>query len=131
MILAALYEMRAAKTKQDTIDYIEAHDWFDLQPNDLKPYDAQPNPRWHNMIALARLAALKRELLLHHDATDHWEISTKGVDAVEELRSQFSDRLLDVRLCFLWSRTFKRWMSPTYEPSEMDRARPRAKVPAI
>lgn len=124
LLIAALYEMRAIRTKQDTIDYIQAHHWFDLQPGDLKPYETQTEPRWHSMIAWARLAAVHREFMLHHDENDHWEISRKGIDKMEQLRRQFTSGELDVRRCYFWSRTFKKWMNPTYEPSDTDHRRP-------
>ena len=124
MILAALYEKRAILTKQETIEHIQRQCWFDLQPGDWNPYETQTEPRWHSMIAWARLAAVHREFMLHHDESDHWEISRKGIDKMEELKQKFSRGELEVRRGYLWSRAFKRWLCPTYEPSDKDARRP-------
>ncbi len=124
MLLAALHEMRAIRTKQEAIAHIQAQGWFDLRPEDWKPYESQTEPRWHSMIAWARLDCVNRDLMFHHDENDHWEITRKGLDKFEQLKGRFSAGELDVRRCYLWSPAFKRWMSPIYEPSEGDHKRP-------
>jgi len=124
LLLAALREMRATRTKQEAISYIQAQGWFDLRPEDWKPLDSQAEPRWHTMIAWARMDCVHRDLMFHHDENDHWEITRKGLDKFEQLRSRFSREELDVRRCYLWSCAFKKFMNPTYEPSERDHTRP-------
>jgi hypothetical protein len=124
MLFAALYEMRAIRTKQEAVAFIQAQGWFDLRPGDWKPYDTQTEPRWHSMIAWARLACVHREFMFPHDENDHWEITRKGLEKIERLRGRFASGELDVRRCYYWSRKFKKWMTPSYEPSDNDHRRP-------
>ena len=124
VLLATLREMRAMRTKQEAISYIQTQGWLDLRPEDWKPLESQTEPRWHSMIAWARMDCVNSDLMFHHDENDHWEITREGLDKFEQFRGRFSREELDVRRCYLWSRAFKRFMNPTYEPSERDHTRP-------
>ena len=124
MLLAALHEMRAIRAKQEAIAYIQAQHWFDVQPEDWNPYPSQTEPRWHTLIAWARKDCVLRDYMFDHDENDHWEITRKGLDRFDVLRAAFATGKRDVRKCFLWSRIFKKWICPAYDPSDKDAKRP-------
>jgi hypothetical protein len=119
MLLATLYEIRAIRAKQEAIAHIQAHHYFNLQPDDWEPYPTQTEPRWHTMIAWSRKDCVDRDLMFDHDENDHWEIARKGLDQFEKFRAGFA-----VKRCYLWSATFKRMMYPEYRPSDEDWKRP-------
>jgi len=124
MLLAALQEMGSINTKQEVIAYIRAKGWFDLRPDDWKPYESQSEPRWHSMLASARMECVYRDLMFGHDENDHWQITRKGLDKIEQFCGRFASGQLDVRRCYLWSPKFKARMSPGYQPSDGDHTRP-------
>jgi hypothetical protein len=125
LVLAALYEMRGIKTKQETIAFIEEHRWFNLQPNDTVEYPTHPyEPRWHTWIAFGRQWAIDRNLMSHFGGRDQWEISPKGIEKFESVRDKLRCNQYKVRHGYLWSPVFKKWLCPDYEPSGKDAKRP-------
>ena len=123
LVLAALSEMRTIETKQDVITYIERQGWFDIHPEDLRPQNNY-EPRWHTLIAAGRFHGVASGWMMPHDQNDHWEISREGHDVLAKLRLRFSSGEYDVRNGYLWSPRFKKWLCPTYAPSDRDWPRP-------
>jgi hypothetical protein len=128
LLLAALSEMRAIRAKQEVIAYIQSEHLFEIQQDDWVPYPTQTEPKWHTMIAWARKDCVMRgrEWMFDHDEADHWEATRRGLDVFQKFARKFQTGELDVRRCYLWSRTFKRKMYPGYEPSSRDSSRPAA-----
>ncbi len=124
MLLAALKE-DGSNTRQGTCDAISTRGWFDIQDEDWPPYPTMPNhePRWRTVIAWARKDAFD---FGHLDDVGHnnWQISRQGRERYLELRAMFSQHQLDVRRCYMWRESLKRFVDPSYVPSSMDFARP-------
>jgi hypothetical protein len=125
MLLAALSELRAIRTKQEVLAYIQHHHWFDIQADDWNPYPSQTEPKWHTMIAWARKDCVERGWMFDHDELDSWEATRSGLKLFEKYAPQFETAELDVSKCYLWSTVFKRRMCSRHQPSSRDLARPR------
>jgi hypothetical protein len=128
LVLAALYEMRRIKTKQETIGYIASHGWFAIQGDDTVPYPSHRRtnnePRWHTRVAFGRQWAVERDLMTHFEGIDQWEISAKGIERFETVRDKLRSGQYKVRHGYFWSPVFKKWLCPDYEPSDTDTKRP-------
>ena len=124
MLLTALKE-EGCGTRQETCDRISQRRWFDIQDEDWPPYPTVTNhePRWRTLVAWARKDAFDFGYL---DDVGHncWQISRQGRQRYIELKEQFSQRQLDVRRCYMWRESLKRFMWPAYTPSPLDAQRP-------
>ena len=125
MLLTALKE-EGSGTRQETCDRISQRGWFDIQGEDWPPYPTMTNlePRWRTLIAWARKDAFDFGYL---DDIGHncWQISRQGRQRSIDLKTQFTQRQLDVRRCYMWREPLKRFMWPDYIPSPSDAQRPR------
>jgi hypothetical protein len=125
LLFAALYELKACRTKAETIAFIREHHWFAIQPEDMDPYPsaATREPRWHTAIAWSRKDAVVAELMFKH-GPDQWELTRSGIDAFELVKARCRSGDFEVRKCFFWSLGFKQWIAPGFKPSGRDWPRP-------
>jgi hypothetical protein len=126
MLLTALKE-EGSGTRQETCNRISHRGWFDIQGEDWPPYPTMTNlePRWRTLIAWARKDSFDFGYL---DDIGHncWQISRQGRQRSIDLKTQFAQRQLDVRRCYMWREPLKRFMWPDYTPSASDATRPQS-----
>jgi hypothetical protein len=120
VLLHALYEMGGIHARQETCTYIETHDYLTLRAEDLKPFETQSEPSWRTRIAYMRKTGIDDGLLVSTNVPDAWEISRKGVEYLEGVRSRIVAGIFEVRRCYLWTPAFRKRMDPAYVPSTRD-----------
>ncbi len=127
LLMAALREIGGAIPKREAISFIHRQRWFDVQPDDQKPYPSSVattrEPRWHTLIAWARKDSVLRDLVSDHER-DSWSLTRTGRDAFERFHSNSLAGKMTVSNCFLWTLVFKRYMYPPFAPSPKDAQRP-------
>ena len=127
LLLAAIRDLSAFGTKREAIGYISQMHWFAVQAQDLEPYRSQQwasrEPRWHTLIAWARKDSVLRDLV-SNEGRDMWGLTRNGRNAIDRCHERCRAGTWPVAPCFLWSVQFKRFLCPTYVPSEMDSKRP-------
>lgn len=126
MLFAALHELSGNHSKRETISYIQQRHWFDIQPEDRKPYPSATanEPRWHTLIAWGRKDAVLAELMFNHPR-DEWELTRRGIEEFCAIRTAYQSRDLCAEHCFLWAIAFRNWMIPNYVPSKKEWPRPK------
>lgn len=133
MLLAALHEMYIKDgvgnvTKREAIRFISNKHWFDIQEEDLDPYQSQnqlsAEPRWYTLIAWARKDGVIRDYV-SYEARDTWGMTRLGRDLFEQFHKRCATGEKPVTPCFLWSIGFKKHMNPSYEPGPTDKKRPK------
>lgn len=135
MLLAALRDLylnegRGAVTKRLAIGYIGRRRWFDMEPEDFKPYPSQRwqsgggEPRWHTLVAWARKDAVIRDMV-SYNGWNMWGLTHNGRTVIDRFHEFCKTGKRPVTPCFLWSGDFKRLMYPAYMPSSKDSKRPR------
>jgi len=132
MLLTALHELYVndgygAVTKQQAIDYIKRKRWFEIELEDQKPYPSQrqisAEPRWHTLIAWARKDGVLRDII-SNEGRDQWALTKFGRQVIERFHESSRKGQRPVAPCFLWSKEFKKFIYPEYEPSSNDIKRP-------
>ena len=124
LVLYALKMLGGSNTKQEVLECIAEHGWYDVKRCDLKPYPGQNEARYHTLLAWARKDCYEFELLIPTDERNDWSLSRLGHAFLEDKMQKYRTKIWDVRLCYLWKPTFQRLMDPTYIPSSMDAVRP-------
>ena len=123
LVLHALWELRGGNRKSETITYINQSHYFALHRSDIPSYDGTNEPRWNTLLAWARKDGVLKGGIAN-DERDYWEITRKGREILDKAKERFSSKVRDVRLCYLWTPTFKKLMDPDYIPSDKDKKRP-------
>lgn len=135
MLMAALRGLyvddgRGVVTKREAIDCILRNHWFELEPEDIKPYPSQRwqsgggEPRWHTLVAWARKDTVLREMV-SYQGKDMWGLTRHGRDVIDRFHGLCQSGGRTVTPCFLWSNKFKQFMYPAHTPSPKDAQRPR------
>lgn len=126
MLLAACREIGGSPRKSDCLDFIANRSWFKRDiGQDLKPYpgSVSKEARWKTLFAWARNDAADHDCIIRGEE-GFWPISKRGK---EELGRQFSfiqSKDLPIRLLFLATPAFKKFIIPGYEPTAEDLPRP-------
>ena len=128
ILLAALRDLYVndsygVVTKQQAIAHIKRMHWFAIEPEDLKPYRSQLEPRWHTLIAWARKDSVLRDLI-SNEGRDKWGLTHLGRNVIERFHEKCRAGERPVAECFLWSQGFKKFICPGHEPSSEDVKRP-------
>lgn len=127
LLLAALNELGGSNPKSDVIRFIAEQRWFELQPEDKKPYPSQIDnsrePRWHTLIAWARKDSSLHDLVNDHEHNS-WSLTRYGREKWEAKRKDFESGKLKATKCYLWTAKFKSYMCPSYKPGPDDEQRP-------
>jgi hypothetical protein len=124
LVLYALDSLGGGNSKQDVIGCISRGGWYDVTRHDLPPYDGKNEPKYHTLLAWARKDCYEREWMLLTDQRDDWSISRNGRLVLERAIERYRKKEWDVRKCYLWKKSFKKVIDPTYEPSSLDAVRP-------
>lgn len=124
LVLYALNELGGSNAKQDVIRCISNGGWYDVTRHDLPPYEGQNEPKYHTLLAWARKDCYERGWMLPTDEKDDWSISRDGRFVLERAINRYRSKEWDVRRCYLWRKSFKKMIDPTYEPSDADAVRP-------
>src|SRR5690606_18481446 len=126
MVLVSLHDLGGGGSKQEVIENIKKHKWFDLQREDWEPYPSSNSnePRWKTFLAWAREYCAK-DGLIERGIRDVWTLSKQGHNMATQVKQRFSSRVYDVRKCYLWAPSFKKYMDPQYESSSQDEPRPK------
>jgi hypothetical protein len=132
MLLAALHELYVIDgygvvPKREAIAYIKRKHWFEIEPEDQEPYQSQRwtsgEPRWYTLIAWARKDGVLRDII-SHEGHDQWGLTRYGRKVSERFYSNCHAGRCPPNECFLWSKEFKKFVYPQYEPSSKDVKRP-------
>jgi hypothetical protein len=132
MLLAALRDLYVndsygVVTKQQAIAYIKRMHWFEIELEDQEPYQSQRlasgEPRWHTLIAWARKDGVLRDIV-SHEGRDQWGLTPFGRKVIERFQESCRAGKRPVSECFLWSKVFKKFIYPEYDPSSKDTKRP-------
>jgi hypothetical protein len=125
VMLLEVLRLDGGSTRRGTTDHIASRHWFDIRSEGWPPYPTQQNkePRWRTLVAWGRKDAFDHKLLsdIGHDC---WELSRDGQERADALRQAFEKRGLAVRRCYMWTEQLKKFMCPSYEPSDADADRP-------
>ena len=124
MLLASLFDLKGGRRRQEVLSVIEQKQWYDLEPEDRKPYPTTTEPRWKNLISWARLSCAD-EGLMERGVPDDWAITKDGHNAYVTLRNAFRNEELDVTRCFLWTGRFKNHIVPDWAPNGSEAQRPK------
>jgi hypothetical protein len=123
-LLVVLYEIpNLPARKQDVIEYIRMRQYLDIRFKDLESYITQIEPRWNTDIAFRRKDGVEWGLLFNSQR-DCWELTRKGIEILAKVKKLISQKKLDVRKCYLWTKYLKKALDPSYEPSDKDAMRP-------
>jgi hypothetical protein len=124
LVLYALNQLGGSNRKQDVIGRISEGGWYDVTRHDLPPYPGNSEPKYHTLLAWARKDCYERDWMLQTDQHDDWSINRDGRAVLEKAIEKFGAKEWDVRKCYLWKRSFKKLIDPSYEPSDKDAVRP-------
>ena len=127
MVLYALRELGAIQTKQDVLQFIREHRFYDLQPADKCSYDGKREWKADTLLCWGRKDAVMGEWMFDHDEKNSWELARAGHMALQEIISRFRSGHWNVRKCFLWRPEFKKIVDPSHVPSPQDEPRPRGR----
>lgn len=119
VLIHALNELGAVPTKDDAIRYIQRGGFLHLRPGDLAPYESQQEASWITDIAWARKDAVIMQLVDDIE-WNSWDILPAGRTWIEGILSRGRRDELEVNRCFLWSVSFRKFVSPSYVPSILD-----------
>jgi hypothetical protein len=130
LVLYALEDMGATRTKREVLNHIRTEGWYAYNVDDLDKYSGQNDYKYQTTLAWARKDAVIRELFIDPDGKDQWEISRKGRELLKLRISCFRERditktMLDVGQCYLWTKRFRTIIDPLYTPSPKDAKRPK------
>lgn len=123
LLALALRELPHGPARQECLDFIYTKRWLNIQTADIRPYPSASEPRWHTMMSWARESLATKDLV-DRSIKDCWRSTKDGVNAAVLIRQQFSEAVLDVRRCYMWTAAFKLFMHPAYISSEHDTPRP-------
>ncbi len=127
MVLYALSKLGARHAKQEVLQFIREHRFYDLQPEDKCSYDGRHEWKAETLLCWGRKDAVMGEWMFHHDEKDSWELTRGGRRALQEIISRFQSGRWEVRKCFLWRPEFKKVVDPNYTPSTLDELRPQGR----
>lgn len=120
VLLTALDKMTGdIPTRGETVEFIQREGYLELRPEDQNPYPSQSEPSWQTDIAFARKYAVIFGMV-NNTEWNSWELFRAGREFLQDAQAKCEDGRLSVSRCPLWSERFKRLMSSSYEPSEMD-----------
>ncbi len=133
-LLMILSQERQPMRKKLTIGIIRQRRLLELNNDDEKPYPSafergSMEPRWHTLVAWARKDCVARGWMEDFPLSkDKWLITSLGKEIWEAIKITCAQGSWDVRLAYLWSPSFKKFLCPTYEPSELDSVRPKYSI---
>lgn len=106
-------------TRRQTVEFIQMERYLELRREDHDPYPTQTEPCWQTDIAFARKYAVMFGMV-NNTEWDSWELFRDGRVFLRDVQAKCIDGTLSVAQCPLWSHRFKRLMSSSYEPSDLD-----------
>src|SRR5260370_30381683 len=117
MVLYALRELGAIHSKEDVLGFVRQNRFYELLPEDKESYDSKHEWKSDTLLCFARQDAVANDLMFDHDEKDSWEITRRGLQALDEVIGQFRTQRYAVQRCFMWTPEFKKIIDPTYIPS--------------
>lgn len=126
LLMIALRNLQHGPTKQECLSYISENQWFDIKPDDIRPYPGatHPEPRWHTLMSWARENCARSEFL-ERKPMNSWRPTQSGLNAAVYVRKAFQESFLDIRKAYLWTPAFKKFMCENYLPTMDDASRPK------
>ena len=124
-LLFVLEEMpKRGVRKQEVSEYIQRQHYLDIRHSDVESYITQTEPRWNTDIAFRRKDGVERDFLFNNQR-DCWELTRHGIEILNKVKKWCAAKVYDVRECYLWTKHLKKALDPSYEPSSVDKSRPR------
>ena len=126
ILLAACRELGGSPSKSECLDFIDNRRWFNKDlGQDLSRYPGNSvnEPRWKTLFAWARNQAADHNCITRGD-DGYWPISGSGKEELEGQKVFLRGNDLRLRLMFLATPTFKKYVLPEYQPSNDDLPRP-------
>lgn len=125
LLLAALSDLGGKSTKQEVLDYIARHEFFEMESEDPLPFASGvgPEPRWELLLRYASGACVKG-LSIREAEDGSWELTPAGRELYSHTCDLLRNGTFDMHRCFLWTPAFKRRMAPDYNPRPDEPHRP-------
>ena len=122
LVLYALRELGAIRTKQDVLRYIREHRFYAIQTEDTLSYDGKSEWKADTLLCWGRKDAVMDNFgwMFRHDEKDSWEITRSGLAALDEIFKRFRTKSWELHRCFMWRPEFKSIVDPSYFQSERD-----------
>lgn len=123
MVLYALQELRAIRTKAEVLDFIRRRRLYALRPEDKESYESKREWKSDTLLCFARKDAVKNGLMFDHDEKDSWEITRAGLQTLDQVIAYIRSRPNSVRRCFMWRLEFKQIVDPAHNDPSQDHIR--------
>lgn len=126
ILLAACAKIGGSPSKHQVLEFITERRWFNKNlGEDLKPYpgNSSGEQRWKTLFSWARNDAADHNFIIRGD-DGYWPISNQGREELLRIETFLRGNDLPLRILFLATLSFKRYINPEFRSASDDPTRP-------